>query len=136
MHVELSVLHLHISFLVLHCVNCIVCIVLRVLHCANFSVHIAYVYCIMHIALYVLHYSYRITLIELRILHYEYCIMCIALCVLHKAYCIKHNALHILHYISHFIFLKAYSNLIDQIEKFLQNKFLDWMSGTGCDEMN
>ena len=34
-----------------------------------------------------------------------------------------------------FIFLRAYSNLIDQIEKHLQKKFLDWRSGTGCDEM-
>ena len=36
---------------------------------------------------------------------------------------------------THFIFQMAYYYLIDQIEKLLQKKFLDWKSGTGCDEM-
>ena len=36
---------------------------------------------------------------------------------------------------THFIFQNAYYHFIDQIEKLLQNKFLDWRLGTGCDEM-
>ena len=36
----------------------------------------------------------------------------------------------------HFIFLRANSNSIDQIEKLLQNKFLDWRSGIGCKLMS
>ena len=33
------------------------------------------------------------------------------------------------------IFLWTYLNLIDNFEKLFEKKFLDWMSGTGFDEM-